>query len=145
MCGLHADLSVRPHTNTFPQLVPSCTLTPAHIINYILHAPSLPYTPLATPSLPPHAHTHAHSCPLLHSPSTSSPVFTRPLLLQQPDGGGSAATASTGSGAAAADDLKASVYIANLNWWTSDQEVEAACLTYGRVTDLKFMEDRGTG
>jgi cleavage and polyadenylation specificity factor subunit 6/7 len=37
------------------------------------------------------------------------------------------------------------VFIANMQWWTTDADVEALCARHGRVSDIKFKEDRATG
>lgn len=37
------------------------------------------------------------------------------------------------------------VFISNLQWWTTDAEVEAACAPYGRVTSIRFIDDKACG
>jgi hypothetical protein len=37
------------------------------------------------------------------------------------------------------------VFIANMQWWTTDADVEALCAKHGRVTDVKFKADKPTG
>ena len=37
------------------------------------------------------------------------------------------------------------VYVANLQWWTTDAEVESACAEFGRVAGLKFFEEKSNG
>jgi RNA recognition motif-containing protein len=37
------------------------------------------------------------------------------------------------------------VYIAQLQWWVTDEEIEAQCSAFGTVTGLKFIEDRTNG
>ena len=38
-----------------------------------------------------------------------------------------------------------SVYIGNLQWWTTDAEVEALCGRFGAVERLRFFEEKPTG
>lgn len=45
------------------------------------------------------------------------------------------ADASTGS----------AVFIGNLQWWTTDAEVEGACAAFGHVTSVQFTEDKSNG
>ncbi|KAH7427671.1 hypothetical protein KP509_10G054500 [Ceratopteris richardii] len=37
------------------------------------------------------------------------------------------------------------LFVGDLNWWTTDAELEAALLEYGRVKNLKFYEERVSG
>ena len=37
------------------------------------------------------------------------------------------------------------VYVANLQWWTTDAEVESACAEFGRVAGLQFFEEKSNG
>jgi len=39
----------------------------------------------------------------------------------------------------------ASVFISNLQWWTTDVDIETACAPYGQVTGVRFIEDRSCG
>lgn len=38
-----------------------------------------------------------------------------------------------------------SVFVANLQWWTTDAELESLCSQYGTVTGVRFIEDRACG
>lgn len=38
-----------------------------------------------------------------------------------------------------------SLYIGNLQWWTTDSELENLCSKYGQVLDIKTFEDKTTG
>ncbi len=42
-------------------------------------------------------------------------------------------------------EVGSSVFISNLQWWTSDVEVEVACSEFGRVTGVRFIEDKACG
>ena len=37
------------------------------------------------------------------------------------------------------------VFITNLQWWTTDVDLEAVCSDYGQVVSIKFIEDRACG
>ena len=37
------------------------------------------------------------------------------------------------------------VYIVDMTWYTTDLEVEAACVPYGAIKNIKFFEDRSNG
>ena len=37
------------------------------------------------------------------------------------------------------------VYIGNLQWWTTDVDLESLCAKYGPVLTLKTFEDKTTG
>lgn len=37
------------------------------------------------------------------------------------------------------------VFIGNLQWWTTDAEVESACAAFGHVTSAQFTEDKSNG
>lgn len=37
------------------------------------------------------------------------------------------------------------VFVSNLQWWTTDVELEAMCSEYGTVTGIKFIEDKSCG
>lgn len=37
------------------------------------------------------------------------------------------------------------VFIGNLQWWTTDAEVEAACAAFGQVSLVQFTEDKSNG
>lgn len=37
------------------------------------------------------------------------------------------------------------VYIGNLQWWTTDDNLESLCAKYGQVLTLKTFEDKTTG
>lgn len=38
-----------------------------------------------------------------------------------------------------------SVFVTNMQWWTTDVELEAACSQYGPVASIRFIEDRACG
>lgn len=38
-----------------------------------------------------------------------------------------------------------SVFITNLQWWTTDSELEQLCAAYGQVVNVRFIEDRSCG
>ena len=38
-----------------------------------------------------------------------------------------------------------SVFITNMQWWTTDVELEQACSQYGQVAGIRFIEDRACG
>lgn len=42
-------------------------------------------------------------------------------------------------------DAANSIFVQNLQWWTTDVELEAACSQYGPVTGIRFIEDRACG
>lgn len=37
------------------------------------------------------------------------------------------------------------VFIGNLQWWTSDVDLETECSKYGNVTNIRFIEDKSCG
>jgi len=37
------------------------------------------------------------------------------------------------------------VFISNLQWWTTDIDVETHCSQYGRVLNIRFIEDKSCG
>ncbi len=37
------------------------------------------------------------------------------------------------------------VFVGNLQWWTTDAEVEVACGEFGPVTSIEFTEDKSNG
>ena len=37
------------------------------------------------------------------------------------------------------------LYIGNLQWWTTDEDLESLCSKYGQVVTLKTFEDKTTG
>ena len=39
----------------------------------------------------------------------------------------------------------ASVIVGDLHWWSSDADVEAMASTVGKVTGIKFFEEKATG
>jgi cleavage and polyadenylation specificity factor subunit 6/7 len=39
----------------------------------------------------------------------------------------------------------AAVFVSNLQWWTTDAELEALCSQFGQVTGIRFIEDRACG
>ena len=38
-----------------------------------------------------------------------------------------------------------SVYVGQLQWWTTDAELETACSEYGHVEEVKVFEDKANG
>ncbi|KAK9814803.1 hypothetical protein WJX72_011694 [[Myrmecia] bisecta] len=38
-----------------------------------------------------------------------------------------------------------SLYVGNLQWWTTDAEIEALCSEFGLVSEVRFFEDKLTG
>ena len=38
-----------------------------------------------------------------------------------------------------------SVYIGNLQWWTTDAEIETACSDCGKIKSIKFFEEKSNG
>ena len=52
--------------------------------------------------------------------------------------GSVSSTTATGGGST-------SVYIGQLQWWTTDGELETACSEYGHVEEVKMFEDRANG
>ena len=47
--------------------------------------------------------------------------------------------------AATKGDGALSVYVGNLQWWTTDAEVETACSEYGRIESVTFFEEKTNG
>ena len=37
------------------------------------------------------------------------------------------------------------MYVGQLQWWTTDAELETACSEYGHVEEVKMFEDRANG
>ena len=37
------------------------------------------------------------------------------------------------------------VFVSNLQWWTTDAELEAACAPYGHVLNIRFIDDKACG
>lgn len=37
------------------------------------------------------------------------------------------------------------VYVGNLQWWTTDAEIEDLCSKYGSVQKIRFFEDKPSG
>lgn len=37
------------------------------------------------------------------------------------------------------------VYVGELEWWTSDADIEAICLEYGLLDSVTFFEEKGSG
>ena len=44
-----------------------------------------------------------------------------------------------------ANDTPTSLYLGNLQWWTTDAELESLCAEYGPVNSLKIIDDRQNG
>lgn len=42
-------------------------------------------------------------------------------------------------------DATSAVFVSNLQWWTTDAELESLCSEFGTVTGIKFIEDRSCG
>ena len=55
------------------------------------------------------------------------------------------APATNASEHGAAERTGSSVYIANLQWWTTDADVERLCSTYGPVVNINFLAERSNG
>ena len=67
---------------------------------------------------------------------------------QAPAGTGAAQKAPPQAAAREAtgtDTGNLSVYVGNLQWWTTDAEVEAACGECGSVASMRFFEDKTNG
>ena len=54
------------------------------------------------------------------------------------------ADATNGVGEGANAD-GASVFVANLQWWTTDAELERLCSEYGEIVGMRFIEDKSCG
>ena len=65
----------------------------------------------------------------LQQPSSLPPPVALPM---QRDG-------SNGAGASSV------VFVGNLQWWTTDAELEAACAEFGPVSAVQFTEDKSSG
>ena len=39
----------------------------------------------------------------------------------------------------------ASIYLGNLQWWTTDCELEQLCAQFGQINELKIFDERGNG
>jgi len=50
-----------------------------------------------------------------------------------------------GSDIEAGEQVGSSVYVANLQWWTTDADVERLCSTYGDVVNINFLAERSNG
>jgi RNA recognition motif-containing protein len=37
------------------------------------------------------------------------------------------------------------VFVSNLQWWTTDVELEALCAAYGHVVSIRFLDDKACG
>jgi RNA recognition motif-containing protein len=37
------------------------------------------------------------------------------------------------------------VFISNLQWWTTDAEVEQLCAAYGHIVNIRFIDDKACG
>ena len=57
------------------------------------------------------------------------------VMMESYDGGQPSSTSSDAN----------SVFVTNLQWWTTDVELEAACSQYGPVATIRFIEDRACG
>lgn len=40
------------------------------------------------------------------------------------------------------EESGSAVFVSNLQWWTTDAELEQLCAPYGRVTSLRFIDDK---
>ena len=40
---------------------------------------------------------------------------------------------------------ESAVFIGNLQWWTTDVELETLCSEYGQVVNMRFIEDKACG
>ena len=65
----------------------------------------------------------------LQQPSRPPPPVALPM---QRDGSNGATTSSV-------------VFVGNLQWWTTDAELEAACAEFGPVSAVQFTEDKASG
>jgi hypothetical protein len=74
------------------------------------------------PRWPPPPPARRHSCP----PPADCPRPAAALT-----------TAPAGEGSA--------VFVSNLQWWTTDAELEAACAPYGHVLNIRFIDDKACG
>ncbi|KAI7839116.1 hypothetical protein COHA_007121 [Chlorella ohadii] len=50
-----------------------------------------------------------------------------------------------GADAAGGQEEGSAVFISNLQWWTTDAELEQLCAAYGRVTSIRFIDDKACG
>jgi hypothetical protein len=48
-------------------------------------------------------------------------------------------------GAGPPADAGGAVFVSNLQWWTTDAELEALCARFGAITGVRFIEDRACG
>ncbi|PSC67994.1 cleavage and polyadenylation specificity factor subunit 6-like [Micractinium conductrix] len=49
------------------------------------------------------------------------------------------------AGGHGSDAIGSAVFISNLQWWTTDAEVEALTAPYGRILALRFIDDKSCG
>lgn len=52
---------------------------------------------------------------------------------------------STGGEIMMSSKSGSAVYIANLQWWTTDADVERLCTGYGQVATVQFLAERSNG
>jgi RNA recognition motif-containing protein len=48
-------------------------------------------------------------------------------------------------GAGGGEGSEIAVFIGNLQWWTTDVELETHCSEYGQVANMRFIEDKACG
>lgn len=94
------------------------------------------------------ANFYSQPKPPSQPPPASQPERRASPGASQPPAGTYPSSSNAWAGNAAPSDSKdsgSSVYIANLQWWTTDQELETLCGEYGQVVSLKFIEERANG
>lgn len=75
-----------------------------------------------------------------HSDVEKEPVKTEPTVSPSKQEG-----SSSHGDSIQAEKTGSSVYIANLQWWTTDADVERLCSTYGHVVNMNFLAERSNG
>ena len=56
-----------------------------------------------------------------------------------------AATTSSAAALPASFSNSTAVYIGNLQWWTTDAEIEALCAPHGGIERIRFFEEKPNG
>eukprot|EP00803_Ostreobium_quekettii_P003485 evm.model.scf_39.14 EVM.evm.TU.scf_39.14 scf_39:141981-144356(+) len=81
-----------------------------------------------------------------HASAPSQQEAQRNPKVEQPgpSGTGPPGPPSSGDGSSGPRPGSA-VYIANLQWWTTDADVEKLCSAFGQVVSTKFLEERSNG
>eukprot|EP00884_Botryococcus_braunii_P009115 jgi/Botrbrau1/18204/Bobra.53_1s0063.1 len=76
-------------------------------------------------------------------------VATSAKVAPEKKGNGVAAAKATAVGAArpvkSEDVTNRTLLMANLQWWTTDAEIEALCAAHGEVEEVEFYQDEATG